>query len=114
MQARKKAAVLGLEKESLRFLLADVESANFPESKFHLITCSSGMLYLQHHQQALESMLSWLKPGGNLCFNTPQVAAAVMNQLCLAPLSFMCPFIGSDNSHWQSMEAFKMHWREPL
>ena len=79
VQAREKAAASGIEEDHLQFVSADAESVTFPEESFHLITCSSGMLYIQNHEQALKRMLKWLKPGGKLCFNTPQVMSVFLN-----------------------------------
>jgi 2-polyprenyl-3-methyl-5-hydroxy-6-metoxy-1,4-benzoquinol methylase len=52
---------------------ADAENIIFEEESFDSILCSSAMIYLQHIDVALQRFLSWLKPGGKLCFNTPQV-----------------------------------------
>ena len=71
MQATKKA--VGLNLTNLELQVADAESVDFEEETFDIITCSSAMLYLQHHERALRRFLSWLKAGGKLLFNTPQV-----------------------------------------
>lgn len=55
------------------FLLADAEAVSFPEHSFDLILCSNGMAYLQDIPAAVKKFNSWLKPGGKLCFNNPQV-----------------------------------------
>lgn len=44
-----------------------------PPERYDTILCSSGMLYLQDVQAAIEKFSSWLEEDGMLCFNTPQV-----------------------------------------
>ena len=71
VQAQKKAATGNLS--NLEFVLSDAETAEFPEGTFDRLLCSSGMLYLQHIGAAVHRFHSWLKPGGEVHFNTPQV-----------------------------------------
>ena len=70
-QAEKKANHLGLE--NLTWQQVDAEKVSFPEETFDIILCSSAMLYLQNIEGALKRFVAWLKPGGKLCINTPQV-----------------------------------------
>ena len=70
-QAKKKADTGKLS--NCTFMLADAETVEFRADTFDLILCSSGMLYLQEIAWAIKSFHGWLKPGGRLCFNTPQV-----------------------------------------
>ena len=72
VQAQKKAATSNLS--NLKFLLLDVETAEFSEGTFDRLLCSSGMLYLQHIGAAVHRFHSWLKPGGEIHFNTPQAS----------------------------------------
>lgn len=70
VQAQMKAATSNLS--NLGFLLLDAETAEFPEGTFDRLLCSSGMLYLQHIGAAVHRFHNWLKPAGELHFNTPQ------------------------------------------
>lgn len=68
------------------FLLADAEAVSFPEHSFDLILCSNGMAYLQDIPAAVKKFHSWLKPGGKLCFNNPQVPCKYRaDNLCSMP-----------------------------
>ena len=71
VQARAKAAAASLS--NIDFVTADAESANFEEAAFDCVLCSSGMLYMQDIGAAVQRFHRWLKPGGALHFNTPQV-----------------------------------------
>ena len=79
-QAERKAKEHKLS--NLTFQLRDAETAIFEESSFDSILCSSGLIYLQDHDAALRRFLQWLKPGGKLCFNTPQVCTALAHRTC--------------------------------
>ena len=70
-QARQKASDRALS--NLEFLVADAELAHLEHGAYDRIMCSSGMLYLQHIEAAVGRFHDWLKPGGQLLFNTPQV-----------------------------------------
>ena len=79
LQAQRKAKDLNLG--NIELLVADAETIEIEEESFDTILCSSAMIYLQHHESALRRMYTWLKPGGKLCFNTPQVICCSTGKL---------------------------------
>lgn len=74
IQARRKADQLGLS--NVELLSGDVETVELEEATFDRILCSSALLYFQDLQGTLGRFCTWLKPGGRLCFNTPQARSA--------------------------------------
>jgi len=83
VQAERKAKQLGLDNLELR--QADAEDVVFGDETFDSILCSSAMIYLQHIDRALQRFAAWLKPGGSLCFNTPQVFYDVAHSAAYIP-----------------------------
>ena len=76
VQAQHKAGLLGLS--NVELLHGDVMSEHVAVSlrdaaAFDVITCSSAMIYLPDVPAALRRFASWLVPGGQLVFNSPQV-----------------------------------------
>lgn len=75
VQVCRKAAEFGLT--NLTFQQGDAEEIELGESSFDVITCSSAIIYLADVPAALVKLHRWLKPGGRLVFNTPQVNAVL-------------------------------------
>lgn len=82
LQARRKAMELQLT--NCTFLQADAESVEPQENSFDSVFCSSAMLYMQDISLALKRFHKWLKPGGCLYFNTPQVLLQLHAERSLA------------------------------
>ena len=75
LQAQRKATETGLN--NMEFVVCDAETMKHAERTFDHIFCSSGMLYLQHIDRAIQQFHDWLKSGGRLHFNTPQVISFI-------------------------------------
>ena len=73
-QARRKAA--GRSLTNISFHHGDAEKVELEAGSFDVITCSSAMIYLEDVPRALKRLCTWLRPGGRLVFNTPQVRDA--------------------------------------
>lgn len=71
LQAQAKAKLLNLT--NCFFIQADAETAELPAKAYDAVFCSSAMLYMQDIPPVISRIHYWLKPGGSLYFNTPQV-----------------------------------------
>ena len=69
MQAAPRAAKYA----NLSFHKADAQTAKFEAASFDVILCSNALIYMLDVPAALKLWAGWLRPGGKLCFNTPQV-----------------------------------------
>ncbi|CAA3004964.1 methyltransferase domain-containing, partial [Olea europaea subsp. europaea] len=92
---------------NIRFQVADAQAADFEPECFDAILCSNGLLYMADVPGAVSSWASWLRPGGKLCFNTPQ--AHRMSEI--APLSAWSYasyhlLLASQASSWKYTEPF--------
>ncbi|KAK9812964.1 hypothetical protein WJX72_006554 [[Myrmecia] bisecta] len=56
----------------LSFRLGDAQTAAFPPGSFDAVLCSNALVYMADVAAALQRWAVWLRPGGILCFNTPQ------------------------------------------
>lgn len=83
LQAREKAKSLQLS--NCNFQLVDAEAADFQAESFDAVLCSSGMLYMQDIASAIRRFQAWLRPGGRLCFNTPQARMHSYEQIGCSP-----------------------------
>ena len=58
---------------NVQFEVADVGDADSVAESFDALLCSASLPYLWDVKAALYKFRNWLKPGGRLVFNTPQV-----------------------------------------
>ena len=65
-----------LKATNVEFIVADVEDYTFPDGSFDAILSSSAIPYLQHIPRTFERFHAWLRKGGRLVFNTPEVRIA--------------------------------------
>jgi ubiquinone/menaquinone biosynthesis C-methylase UbiE len=75
---------------NVEFQEADAEKATLPAACFDFVLCSNGMGYLQDIPAALKRFHGWLKPGGKVVFNNPQVSytclsAILSHKICHLP-----------------------------
>lgn len=63
---------------NVSFLVEDVEHAKLPSNSFDAALSSSGMPYLDT-KIMFKKLHAWLKPGGLLIYNTPEVCCACVH-----------------------------------
>jgi SAM-dependent methyltransferase len=107
---------------NVEWVLGDAEVIDFPERSFDVVTCSSAMLYLEDIPTAISRMRRWLRPGGRLVFNTPQVCELMglgpsSLQLMVCAWSYLVYRIGNWIPIWQpsiefSFQQVSCRWLE--
>lgn len=100
---------------NVRFVQADAEALPFPDNHFDCITIAFGLRNVTHKEQALESMLRVLKPGGRLLvleFSKPgnKLLSKAYDQYSFTLLPLMGKLITNDSESYRYLaESIRMH-----
>jgi len=94
---------------------ANAQSLPFPDNTFDCITIAFGLRNVTHKDQAIESMLRILKPGGRLLileFSKPQnsLLEKAYDQYSFKVLPFMGKLVTNDSDSYRYLaESIRMH-----